>query len=183
MMARRLTCFLLLAACAPLFAQQAPPDLILANGKIITVDERFTIAQAVAIRGDRILAAGTNQEIAQLAGRGTRRIDLNGKAVIPGLIDNLMHLLRAAGTWLKEVRFDGVESRKQAIELIRARAKALGPGQWIYNMGGWAHHQFADNPKPFTREELDQVAPDNPVALQESYYQFFLNSRALKAFG
>ena len=160
-------------------AQQPPADLILSNGKIITVDERFSIAQAVAIRGDRIVAAGTNQEIAQLAGPNTRRIDLKGKAVIPGLIDNHMHLLRAASTWTKELRFDGVDSRKQAVEMLRARVKAAAPGEWIYNIGGWAHQQFTDDPKPFTREELDQIAPNNPVALQESYYQVFLNSRAL----
>jgi predicted amidohydrolase YtcJ len=164
-------------------AQQAAPDVVLSNGKIITVDERFTIAQAVAIRGDRIVAVGTNQEITRLAGPGTRRIDLRGRSVIPGLIDNHMHLLRAGQTWLKELRFDGVESRKKAIELIQARAKAVGAGEWVFNIGGWAHQQFADDPKPFTREELDQIAPNNPVSLQESYYQIFLNSRALKALG
>jgi predicted amidohydrolase YtcJ len=162
-------------------ARQA--DLVLTNGKIITVDERFTIAQAVAVRGDRIVAVGTNQEITRLAGPTTRRIDLGGKAVTPGLIDNHMHLLRAGNTWLKELRFDGVESRKQAIEMVRARAKTEGPGGWVFNIGGWAHQQFADDGKPFTRDELDRIAPDNPVALQESYYQVFLNSRALEAFG
>jgi predicted amidohydrolase YtcJ len=171
-------------AAVMLHAQQPQPaDLILSNGKIITVDERFTIAQAVAIRGDRILSVGANQEMARLAGPNTRRIDLQGRAVIPGLIDNHMHLLRAATTWLREIRFDGVESRKQAIEMLRARAKAEGPGEWIYNIGGWAHQQFADDPRPFTREELDRIAPDNPVALQESYYQVFLNSRALQVLG
>jgi predicted amidohydrolase YtcJ len=173
---------LLAASAAALHAQQAAPNTILTNGKIITVDERFSIAQAVAIRGDRIIAVGTNQEITQLAGPNTRRIDLRGKSVTPGIIDNHMHLLRAANTWTREVRFDGVLTRKQAIEMIRARAKAAGPNEWIYNIGGWAHQQFADDPKPFTREELDQVAPNNPVALQESYYQFFLNSRAMKEF-
>ena len=85
----------------------------------------------------------------------------------------------AASTWTKELRFDGVDSRKQAVEMLRARVKAAAPGEWIYNIGGWAHQQFTADPKPFTREELDQIAPNNPVALQESYYQVFLNSRAL----
>ena len=164
-------------------AQQAIPDLILTNGKIITVDERFTIAQAVAVAGDRIVAVGTNQDITRLAGTNTRRIDVMGRSVIPGLIDNHLHLLRAGNTWLQELRFDGIESRKKAIEMLRARAKAAGPGGWVFNIGGWAHQQFTDDPKPFTREELDQVAPDNPVSLQESYYQVFLNSKALSAFG
>ena len=173
---------LLAIARAILTAQQPTPDLILSNGKIITVDERFTIAQAVAIKGDRIVAVGTNQEMARLAGPNTRKIDLMGKTVVPGLIDNHMHLLRAATTWTRELRFDGVESRKHAIEMLRARVKAVGPGEWVYNIGGWTHQQFADDPKSFTREELDEIAPDNPVALQESYYQVFLNSRALQTF-
>ncbi len=164
-------------------AQQPPPELILTNAKIITVDERFSIGQAVAVRDGRFVAVGTNQEIAALAGPRTRRIDLRGRAVIPGLIDNHMHLLRAATTWLRELRFDGVESRKQALEMLRARVKAAGPGEWVYNIGGWTHQQFADDPRPFTREELDGVAPANPVALQESYYQVFLNSPALSALG
>jgi len=166
-----------------LCAQAPAPDVVLTNGKIITVDERFSIAQAVAIKGDRIVAVGANQDITRLAGPATRRIDLQGKSVVPGMIDNHMHLTRAATTWTNEVRLDGVFSRKQAVELLRVRAKAVGPGGWVYNMGGWAHQQFADDGQPFTREELDRIAPDNPVALQESYYQFFLNSKALLALG
>ena len=164
-------------------AQQAAPDVILSNGKIITVDERFAIAHAVAIRGDRIMAVGGNQEITQLAGPNTRKIDLKGRAVIPGLIDNHMHLLRGGTTWQYEVRLDGVASRKQALELLSARAKAVGPGAWVYTMGGWAREQFADDPRPFTREELDKAFPSNPVALQESYYRITLNSQALRITG
>ncbi len=67
--------------------------------------------------------------------------------------------------------------------MLRARAKTVGAGGWVFNIGGWATAQFTDDRKPFTREELDAIAPDNPVALQESYYQVFLNSRALKEFG
>jgi predicted amidohydrolase YtcJ len=166
------------------FAQGAiTADLILSNGKIVTVDDRFTIAQAVAIKGNRIVAIGTNQEMDRLAAPNARRINLRGRTVIPGLIDNHNHLLRAGTTWPLELRFDGVGTRKKAIEMIRARAKQVGPGQWVFNIGGWATAQFIDDPKPFTREELDVIAPDNPVALQESYYQVFLNSRGLKAFG
>ncbi len=180
---RTLVLLAMAGATSLLHAQQPAPDLILSNGKIITVDERFSIAQAVAIKGDRIVAVGSNQEMARLAGPNTRRIDLMGRSVTPGLIDNHMHLLRAAATWLREVRFDGMESRKQAVEMLRARAKAAGPGEWVYNIGGWTHNQFTDDPKLFTREELDQIAPDNPVSLQESYYQVFLNSKALQALG
>ncbi|HEY1308545.1 MAG TPA: amidohydrolase [Vicinamibacterales bacterium] len=168
----------------PAFAQgPITADLVLSNGKIVTVDDRFTIAQAVAIKGNRIVAVGANQEIDRLAAPSARRINLRGRTVIPGLIDNHNHLLRAGSTWPLELRFDGVGTRKKAIEMIRARAKQVGASQWVFNIGGWATAQFTDDPKPFTREELDQIAPDNPVALQESYYQVFLNSRGLRAFG
>src|ERR1700694_1914091 len=76
-------------------AQQPAVDMVLSNGKIITVDERFTIAQAVAIKGDRIVAVGTSPSISQLAASNTRRMDLMGKAVVPGLIDNHAHFMRA----------------------------------------------------------------------------------------
>jgi predicted amidohydrolase YtcJ len=158
-------------------------DVVFTNGKIITVDEKFTIAQALAIRGNRIVAVGTNQQIAQLAGAATRRIDLHGRAVVPGLIDNHMHLLRAGTTWAREVRLDGVESRRQALDLVATRAKASPAGEWVYNIGGWSVDQFADSRNKFTREELDRLAPNNPVALQESYYRTYLNTRGLEAFG
>jgi predicted amidohydrolase YtcJ len=178
-----LVTIVVLAGASVLVAQQAPVDVILSGGKIITVDERFTIAQAVAVRGDRIVAVGSDQDIARLAGPATRRIDLRGRAVVPGLIDNHMHLLRAGTTWRWEVRWDGVGSRKQALDMLRARAKAVPSGEWIYNLGGWAIEQFADNSQPFTREELDRVAPDNPVLLQASYYEAYVNSRALQTLG
>ena len=123
---------LFLIASASIFvrAQQAVPDLILTNGKIITVDERFTIAQAVAVRGDRVVAVGTNAEISQLAGSVTKRIDLRGKAVVPGLIDNHSHFMRAGETWTEEVRLDGVESRKQAIEMLDVKPNQK-PEDWV----------------------------------------------------
>src|SRR5262245_60425921 len=102
-------------ASALLHAQQSAPGLILTNGKIITVDERFSVAQAIAVKGERIVAVGANAEISRLAGPTTRRIDLRGRSVVPGLIDNHAHFMRAGETWTEEVRLDGVESRKQAI--------------------------------------------------------------------
>ncbi len=181
---RALALLVALALPAPrLFAQAPAPDLIFTNGKIVTVDERFTIAQALAVRGDRIVAVGSNQDIGRLAGPSTRRVDLRGRTVLPGLIDNHMHLLRYGTTWKYEVRLDGVETRREALALLRARAQTLKPGEWIYTLGGWALEQFADDPKPFRRQELDAVAPANPVFLQASYYEAFLNSRAIEQMG
>jgi len=173
----------LVAGGSYLAGQAAPLDVVFVNGRIITVDARFSIAQAIGIRGDRIAVVGTTASVLRQATPTTRRIDLGGKAVIPGLIDNHMHLLRAGTTWQYEVRLDGVGSRARALELLRARAAATPPGEWIYTLGGWALEQFADDARPFTREELDGVAPRNPLLLQASYYQSFLNSRALEVLG
>ena len=106
----------LAVAGASMRAQQAAPtDVILTNGKIITVDDRFSIAEAVAVRGDRIAAVGTNSEITKLAGPATRRVDLRGRAVVPGLIDNHAHFQEEGAYWMLELRFDGVDSRNQAL--------------------------------------------------------------------
>lgn len=170
-------------AASLLDAQQPAPDLILSNGKIITVDETFSIGQAMAVRGDRVTAVGTNQEITRLAGPNTRRIDLRGRAVIPGLIDNHTHLMRGGETWTEEVRLDAIDSRKQAVEMLRAKVRTAGPTQWVYTLGGWTHHQFTDDRTAFTRAELDRIAPNNPVVLQEAYHRTYLNSKAIDALG
>jgi predicted amidohydrolase YtcJ len=164
-------------------AQQVPPDLILTNGKVITVDAQFSIAQAVAVRGERFVAVGSNQDIARLAGPRTRRIDLRGRSVVPGLIDNHAHFQEEGAYWTLELRLDGIDSRKQALEMIRAKAKAAGPGKWVFNLGGWSPDQFADDKRPFTRAELDAYSPDNPVFLQFSRAETFLNSKAIEAVG
>lgn len=137
-------------------AQQPAADLILTNGRIITVDAQFSIAQAVAVRGDRIVAVGSNADITRLAGPGARRIDLRGRAVVPGMIDNHAHFQEEGAYWTLELRLDGVDSRKQALEMIRAKAQANGPGKWVFNLGGWSPDQFTEDKKPFTRDELDK---------------------------
>ena len=91
-------------------------DTILVNGKIITVDDRFAIVQALAIKDRRIVAAGSNAEVQKLATATTRVIDVKGRTVIPGLIDNHSHWVRAAEH--DELRLDGVTSRKQALEML-----------------------------------------------------------------
>ena len=170
-------------AAARLHVQQQPVDVVLTNGKIITVDNKFTIAQAIAIRGERLVAVGSNADISKLAGPNTRRIDLGGKAVIPGLIDAHAHLTRGAETWTTEARFDDVASRKQALDIVRAKAAELGPGKWVYNRGGWSYDQFTDNPTPLTKAELDAAAPNNPVYLQFSRCCAFMNQKGIDAMG
>ena len=163
--------------------QAQAPDLILTNGKVITVDNQFSIAEAVAIRGEWIVAVGTNQEIEALADADTERMDLEGRSVVPGMIDNHAHYMEEGAYWLSEHRLDGVESRAQAISMMRARASELGPGGWVFTLGGWSPDQFADDDRPFTREELDEVAPDNPVLLQFTRCCTYVNSRAIEELG
>ena len=162
-------------------AQPTAVDSIFTNGKIVTVDEQFRIAEAIAVRGDRIVAVGAAADIGALAGPGTTTIDLGGRTVIPGLIDNHMHLLRAGLTWLEDVRLDGIESRAGALARLRARAAQIPEGDWVFTLGGWMPDQFADDSSPFTREELDRIIPDHPVLLQSAYYRSYVNSRALEA--
>ena len=166
-----------IAAAAP--AAFAAPDTILVNGKIITVDDRFTIAQAVAIKGQRIVAVGKTAQIAKLADVSTRKVDLKGKTVIPGLIDNHAHWIRAAEH--DELRLDGVTSRKQALKMLAERVRASRRGEWIVTLGGWSEEVFTDDPRGFPLDELDRIAPDNPVVLQSVYNHSYLNTAALKA--
>jgi predicted amidohydrolase YtcJ len=165
------------AATGPARAQA--PDTVLVNGKIVTVDDRFTIAQALAIKGERILKVGTTAEVEALRGPQTRVIDLAGRTVIPGLIDNHAHWVRAAEH--DELRFDGVTSRQQALKMLADRVHSAPAGEWVVVLGGWSEEQFTDEPRGFSLEELDRIAPNNPVVLQAVYNHSYLNSVALIA--
>jgi predicted amidohydrolase YtcJ len=168
-------------ALAPLACGAA--DLVLMNAKIVTVDDRFTIAQALAITGQRIVAVGSNADMQKLAGSQAKTIDLKGRTVIPGLIDNHAHFIRVAEKWHEEMRLDTITSRKQVIGMLRERVKATQPGTWIVTLGGWSEEQFLDDPRGFPLAELDEIAPNHPVALQAIYRHTYLNTAAMKAAG
>ena len=164
-------------------AHAAPADLVLINGKVVTVDDQFSVASAVAVRDGRILAVGDNEEILSLAGAQTRSVDLAGRTVIPGLIDTHSHLARASQWWIYEVRLDGVTSRAEAMRRLRERAAELQPGDWLITLGGWVEEQFLDAPVGFTLDELDQLAPNNPVLLDVNYSHRYVNSAFLELAG
>ena len=165
--------------CMGLSVQAGEADLILVNGKIVTVDDQFRIEQAVAIKGSRIVAVGKNAEVRKQAAAGAKVIDLKGRTVIPGLIDNHSHWIRAAEH--DELRFDGVTTRKQALKMLAERLARAKPGQWVVTLGGWSEEQFIDDPRGFPLEELDRMAPNNPVAIQAVYNHTYLNTAGLKA--
>jgi predicted amidohydrolase YtcJ len=170
----------LIAACDA-GQQGATADIVLLGGKILTVDEKFSIAEAIAIKDSRIIAVGDSESIAKFTGESTRVIDLQGKTVIPGLIDNHMHFIRAAQRWNLQARIDGINSRARALEIIAEKAASMEPGEWVMVQGGWRENQFADAPGGFTLEELDAAAPNNPLFLQVTYQTVYANTLALEA--
>jgi predicted amidohydrolase YtcJ len=164
---------------------------VVTNGKVLTADTDFRVVEALAINDGRIVARGTSAEVARYAGPNTKIIDVKGATVIPGLIDNHFHFTRAVERWHQQARFEGVDSRREALRILAAKAASLKPGDWIMVQGGWTPRQFADaplgatsaSPGGFTLEELDGVAPKNPLFVQEGYSLVYANSLALKAVG
>jgi predicted amidohydrolase YtcJ len=162
---------------------QKSVDTVVTNGRILTVDANFRIVDALAIENGRIVARGTRADIARYTGPNTRVIDVAGATVIPGLIDNHFHLTRAVDRWHRQARFEGVDSRRKALEILAAKAASLPPGEWVMVQGGWTPRQFADDPNGFTLDELDRASPKNPLFVQEGYSLVYANSLALKAVG
>ena len=160
-----------------------PVDVILTGGKVITVDQKFTIAQAIAVKGDRVVAVGSNDDISSLAGPATRRIDLAGRAVVPGMIDNHAHYMEEGVLWTDELRLDNVTTRAQAIEMMKAKAASLPPDRWVYTLGGWSPDQFTDDKKSFSRAELDQIDSTHPLLLQFTRAETYMNSKAIEILG
>jgi predicted amidohydrolase YtcJ len=173
---------LLLLGITSTYAQEAP-DTILLNGKIITVDDYFSTQQAIAIRDDVILAVGDNETIRSLAGPGTQSFDLAGQTVIPGLIDNHNHIIRATEYWPNEARLDGVSSREEALQLLQQKSESLAEGEWLMTLGGWTENQFADSKEDFTLAELDRIAPARPAFIQSTYDHAFVNTVWLNEMG
>jgi len=178
-MIRSLTGALVTAACAAALvgaqAPAAPPaDLVLFNGRVITVDRGFTIASAVAISGERIVAVGDDAAVRARAGSSARTIDLRGLAVIPGLMDN--HLHGAGGG-------PGVDlSRARSLEdvnaAIRQRVGKTPSGAVIVSNSDWHEAQLKEQRLPL-RDDLDLVAPAHPVVLIRGGHEYILNSAAL----
>ena len=174
-----------LIAVLALFAATAhgqTADTILVNGKIVTVDAQSSIREAVAIRDGRIAALGSSAEIRRLAGPQARVVDLQGRTVIPGLIDSHLHAIRAAQTFATEVNWIGAPSIGDALARVTAASRSMKPGAWLIVAGGWNVQQFRENRRP-TQVELVAAAPNNPVYVQLGYGWAMLTPAALKALG
>ena len=184
------------------------PDMIIHNARIVTMDDPSftpdpgTIAQAMAIRGKTILAIGTNQQIRALAGPETRQFDLNGRTVLPGFI--LTHEHPTDWAWTEPsalehvfpegnehmvIRFlegDAATQLANWEDGLRAAVRDAKPGQWILLSSDWGSN-FENMPELFpkflpqiTRQRLDELAPDNPVRIKNSWVDGLVNTRALE---
>jgi predicted amidohydrolase YtcJ len=165
-------------------------DLILVNGNVITVDPLFTIVQAVAIKDDKIVAAGSNEDVRALAGKQTRILDLKGATVLPGINDTHCHMSDWALTrppFKLETRYPTVKSISDIVSMVQKQVKKARPGDWVLGEGwdqGYLKECQANPARKPSKEDLDKVAPNNPVYLVEySGHRSWCNSLALKLVG
>ncbi len=179
------------AGCARTSAEQqpAPPpaDLVLTNGRVVTVEDAMPEAQAVAVRGDRIVALGTSADIARYAGPSTRIIDLRGQLAIPGFIESHGHF-NGVGAAELQLKLMKTTSWEEIVSMVAGAVKTAKPGQWIYGRG-WHQEKWTSRPSPNvegfpTHASLDAVSPNNPVILTHaSGHASFANGKALEVSG
>ena len=163
-------------------AERTTPELILHRGLFTTLDRANPRASAVAIQNGRFLKVGQDHEVMPLAGPDTRVIDLRGRRVLPGLIDNHLHIIRGGLNFNMELRWDGVRSLADAMGMLKRQVAVTPAPQWVRVVGGFTEHQFVEKRLP-TIEELNAVAPDTPVFLLHLYDRALLNGAALRAVG
>lgn len=166
-----------LAVAAALHASQpaaAPPDLVLYGGTVLTVDRTFSKAEAIAIAGERILAVGATATIRALAGPATRQIDLAGRTVIPGLMDNHLHSA-GGGPGVDLARARSLDDVRAA---VTARVRETPAGGLVVSNSDWHEAQLRERRLPL-RDDLDRMAPAHPVVLVRGGHEYVLNSAAL----
>src|SRR6201996_5532608 len=158
------------------------PELILYNGRFTTLDRARPLASAVAIAGGTFIAVGDEADVLPLATSATRRINLHGRGVLPGLIDNHLHVIRGGLNYTMELRWDGVRSLADAMDMLKRQAAVTPAPQWVRVVGGFTEHQFAEKRLP-TLDEINAIAPDTPVFLLHLYDRALLNRAAVRAVG
>ena len=159
------------------YVQDAPADLVLLNGKVFE-PHRLSI-QSLAIAGDRIMAIDSAQIINGYIGNQTRVIDLQGKILIPGLIDSHIHAIRAGLYFGAELDWADIHTIPEALAILNARAKALPSGAWIVVAGGWTDQQFVEKRKP-SLAEVEAASMDHPFYIQYLYDGFLISPSFLE---
>ncbi len=175
-----LVCLLALSACSDRVADPNDPDLLLINGKIITMDDDDSIIEAVSIRGNKIVALGTTSKVKGFAGPDTQIIDLGGLTVTPGLIDVHNHFARAAAeaAFTLNLSYPTVKSIEDVLALVESEAEGLAANEWIIG-SEWDAGKF-DERRDITAADLDLISPDKLVwLLHTSAHYGVANSRAL----
>jgi predicted amidohydrolase YtcJ len=157
-------------------------DVIYHRGLFTTLDRTNPTAGAVAIKDGVFTAVGDDREMMKLRGPSTKVIDLRGRRVLPGLIDNHLHIIRGGLNFNMELRWDGVRSLAEALTMLKKQVAITPPPQWVRVVGGFTEHQFAEKRLP-TIDELNAIAPDTPVFLLHLYDRAILNAAALRAVG
>jgi predicted amidohydrolase YtcJ len=157
-------------------------DLILYNGRFSTLDRSNASPDAVAIADGHFLSVGSARDVEATASATTKRIDLQGRRVVPGLIDSHMHIIRCGLSYNLELRWDGVRSLSTALQMLKAQVDRTPAPQWVRVIGGFTEHQFAEKRLP-TIDELNAIAPDTPVFILHLYDRALLNGAALRAVG
>ena len=178
-----LTVFLFLTAIFPSGCQQKKPkaDLVLKNGNFFTVNKLRPKVEAIAIRGNRILATGKDEEIDRFIGENTRIIDLNGMFGCPGFNDAHLHFL-SGGMSKMEVDLTGVKSIREIQKRVIKKLRSLPPGSWLTGRG-WDQSLFPDKKWP-TKKILDSIAPDVPIFLRRVCgHVALVNTKALHIAG
>ena len=154
-------------------------DLVLVHGKILTVDAYDSIAEAVAIRGNKIVAVGSDSEISRQIGKGTQVIDLHGRTATPGLIDSHVHFADGGVGDLYEVNLSSAARIADVLSKVRERAATLKPGEWVLG-SGWDEGKLAELRYVYA-SDLDAVSPSNPVWLTHTTGHYGVaNSNAMK---
>ncbi len=172
---------LFLTGCIDNNSPKLDADLILYNGKILTVDKNFSQQEALAIKDGKILGLGSLKEVKRLAGDSTQLIDLQGKTVLPGLIDNHNHLLWSASFSLA-VNLSKVKSMDALKARIREASDQVPEDQLIFTSPKWHESQLEEKRLP-DRWDLDEAAPNHPVYVIRGGHQVILNSKALEMAG
>jgi len=157
------------------------PEVIIHNAKISTLDPAHPEAAALAVTGGRISAVGGEELITSGTG-ATRKIDLKGRRVIPGLNDSHIHVIRGGLNYNMELRWDGVPSLADALTMLREQAQRTPAPQWVRVIGGWTELQFAERRMP-TLEEINRAAPETPVFVLHLYDRALVNRSALRVLG
>lgn len=158
------------------------PDTVLYGGLVYIVDEDFKTAEAVAIRDDRIVFVGSNEDARELAGKDTRMFDLDGRTLVPGFTDSHLHPLYAGNNLEHAVQLTDSRSIDEVLARIEQRVRETPPGEWIRGSNHWSIDVVKEGRLPY-RHELDRVTPDNPFWVNTAFHRAAANSLALDAAG